>query len=34
MNEASHGVDVDTNAAKRAVEIGTVFLAELRAIDR
>lgn len=32
MNEASHGVDVDSDAAKRAVEIGTVFLAELKAI--
>ncbi len=33
MNEASHGVDVDTDVAKRAVEVGTIFLAELRAID-
>lgn len=31
MNEASHGVDVDPDAAKRAVEVGTVFLTELRA---
>lgn len=30
MNEASHGVDAD--AAKQAVDIGTVFLAELREI--
>ncbi|MDK2748941.1 MAG: PDDEXK nuclease domain-containing protein [Brevundimonas sp.] len=33
MNEASHGVDVDPDAAKRAVEVGTVFLTELRAMD-
>ena len=33
MNEASHGVDVDTDVAKRAVEVCTIFLAELRAID-
>jgi len=33
MNEASHGVDVATDVAKRAVEVGTIFLAELRAID-
>lgn len=33
MNEASHGVDVDADAAKRAVDIGTVFLTELRAVD-
>lgn len=32
MNEASHGVDVDADAAKRAVDIGTVFLAQLREI--
>lgn len=32
MNEASHGIDVEKDAAKRAVEIGTVFLAELRAL--
>ncbi|WP_354259637.1 PDDEXK nuclease domain-containing protein [Bradyrhizobium sp. F1.13.3] len=32
MNEASHGVDVDADAAKQAVNIGTVFLAELREI--
>ncbi|WP_181834055.1 PDDEXK nuclease domain-containing protein [Brucella anthropi] len=30
MNEAAHGVDVDSDAAKQAVEIGTVFLTELR----
>ncbi|MHB0790179.1 hypothetical protein [Bradyrhizobium sp. 5.13L] len=29
MNEASHGVDVDSEAAARAVEVGTAFLAEL-----
>lgn len=29
MNEASHGVEVDSEAAARAVEIGTAFLAEL-----
>jgi hypothetical protein len=33
MNEASHGVDVDSDAAKKAVEIGTVFLAELKALN-
>jgi hypothetical protein len=33
MNEASHGVDVDSDAAKQPVEIGTVFLAELKALD-
>nr|WP_256466959.1 MULTISPECIES: PDDEXK nuclease domain-containing protein [unclassified Bradyrhizobium] len=33
MNEASHGVDVDSDAAKRAVEIGTVFLADLKALN-
>jgi predicted nuclease of restriction endonuclease-like (RecB) superfamily len=29
MNEASHGVEVDPDAAKHAVSIGTLFLAEL-----
>jgi predicted nuclease of restriction endonuclease-like (RecB) superfamily len=33
MNEASHGVDVDADAAKRAVDVGTVFLAELKAMN-
>jgi hypothetical protein len=33
MNEASHGVDVDSDAAKQSVEIGTVFLAELKALS-
>ncbi|TIN20564.1 MAG: hypothetical protein E5Y59_03230 [Mesorhizobium sp.] len=33
MNEASHCVDVDSDAAKQAVEIGTVFLAELKALN-
>ena len=33
MLEASHGVDVDSDAAKRAVEIGTAFLADLRTIN-
>jgi len=33
MNEASHGVDVDSDAAKQAVEIGTIFLADLRALN-
>lgn len=33
MNAASHGVDVDSEAAKRAVEIGTVFLAELKELN-
>lgn len=32
MNEASHGVDVDADAAKRAVVVGMVFLAELKAM--
>ncbi|UPT86933.1 PDDEXK nuclease domain-containing protein [Bradyrhizobium barranii subsp. apii] len=32
MNEASHGVDVDADAAKQAVAIGTIFVAELREI--
>ncbi|CEG10609.1 hypothetical protein BN961_04049 [Afipia felis] len=32
MNRASHGVDVDSDAAKQAVEIGTAFLADLRTI--
>lgn len=30
MNEASHGVNVDQEAAERAVSIGTVFLTELK----
>jgi predicted nuclease of restriction endonuclease-like (RecB) superfamily len=30
MNEAAHGVDVDQQAAERAVSIGTEFLAELK----
>ncbi|WP_234891129.1 PDDEXK nuclease domain-containing protein [Agrobacterium vitis] len=29
MNEASHGVEVNSDAAARAVEIGTAFLSEL-----
>lgn len=33
MNAASHGVDVDSEAAKRTVEISTVFLAELKALN-
>ncbi len=33
MNAASHGVDVDSEAAKRALEIGTVFLTELKALN-
>ena len=33
MLEASHGVDVESDAAKRAVEIGTAFLADLRTIN-
>ena len=33
MNEASHGVDVDADTAKRAVDVGTVFLAELKAMN-
>lgn len=32
MNEASHGIDVDAEAAKTAVDVGTVFLAELKAL--
>ena len=30
MNEAAHGMDVDPATAQRAVDAGTVFLAELR----
>ncbi|MCK1344118.1 MULTISPECIES: PDDEXK nuclease domain-containing protein, partial [unclassified Bradyrhizobium] len=30
MNEAAHGMDVDSATAQRAVDAGTVFLAELR----
>lgn len=33
MNEASHGVDVDSDAAKRAMEIGGIFLADLKALN-
>ena len=33
MNEATHGVDVDASAAMQAVEIGTLFLAELRTLN-
>jgi predicted nuclease of restriction endonuclease-like (RecB) superfamily len=33
MNEASHGVDVGSDAAKRAVAIGAVFLADLKALN-
>lgn len=33
MNEASHGVDVDSDAAKRAMEIGGMFLADLKALN-
>lgn len=33
MNEAAHGVDIDSDAAKQAVEIGTIFLADLRAMN-
>ena len=29
MNAASHGVDVDPDAAERAIRLGTKFLAEL-----
>lgn len=32
MTEASHGVDVDPESAKQAVEVGTIFLAELRGL--
>lgn len=32
MNEVSHGVDVDAEAARAAVEIGTLFLSELQAL--
>lgn len=31
-NEVSHGVDVDAEAARAAVEIGTLFLSELQAL--
>lgn len=34
MNEASHGVDVDPEAAARSVEIGSAFLAELTKYNR
>ncbi|MGY3404664.1 putative nuclease of restriction endonuclease-like (RecB) superfamily [Bradyrhizobium sp. GM5.1] len=30
MNQAAHGLDVDAESAQRAVDIGTVFLTELR----
>jgi hypothetical protein len=30
MNQAAHGLDVDAESAREAVDIGTVFLAELR----
>lgn len=30
MNEASHGVDVDSENARRAIDVGTVFLTALR----
>ncbi|UPK36922.1 hypothetical protein IVB18_06235 [Bradyrhizobium sp. 186] len=30
MNEASHGMDVDVEAAERAVEVGAAFLVELK----
>lgn len=30
MHEAAHGLDVDPERARQAVEVGTVFLAELR----
>lgn len=30
MNEAAHGLDVDPTAAEQAVDVGTVFLEELR----
>lgn len=33
MNEASHGVDVDSDAAKQAVEIGAIFLADLKVLN-
>lgn len=33
MNAAAHGVDVNSETAKQAVEIGTVFLAELKALN-
>lgn len=29
MNEAAHGVDVDSTAVAQAITIGTMFLAEL-----
>lgn len=32
MNKAAHGIDIDPDAAKHAVEIGTTFLAELKAM--
>ena len=30
MNAASHGMDVDAEGTQRAVDVGTVFLAELK----
>lgn len=33
MNKASHGVDVESSAAKQAVAIGSAFLAELKALS-
>jgi hypothetical protein len=34
MNEASHGVEVDPDAAEYAVSVGTTFLAELTDLSR
>ena len=30
MNQAAHGIDVDSSAAQEAIEVGTRFLADLR----
>ena len=34
MNEASHGVEVDPDAAEHAVSVGTAFLRELTGQNR
>ncbi len=33
MNEVSRGIDVDVEAAKTTVEVGTMFLAELKGLQ-
>ncbi len=34
MNQASHGVDIDSSAAQEAIDVGTLFLADLRSRPR